>query len=174
MDNKEFKFEGRFISVKVEESRFGMYEIVIGHSPFGGEIIAIHKDDVLLVEQFRHPTGLSMWELPGGAVDTTEDPLLGAIREAEEEVNITFKPEDLTLVSVRYPVPSLMNVVTNTYLGHLPDDFDRTTVIHQASELDDARWFNIDELIENYKKDPASDINGVVGSLLQAKALGLI
>ncbi len=44
-----------------------------------------HKDEVILVRQYRQGTDAVTLELPGGAVHHGEDPLIGAKRELEEE-----------------------------------------------------------------------------------------
>lgn len=43
------------------------------------------NEEIVLVEQYRHGIGRSSIELPAGAVDDGEDPLVGARRELLEE-----------------------------------------------------------------------------------------
>jgi ADP-ribose pyrophosphatase len=53
-------------------------------------ILALDDDDrVLLIEQYRHPVGMTLWELPAGLLDVTgEDPLDAAKRELAEEADL--------------------------------------------------------------------------------------
>lgn len=44
---------------------------------------------VVLIKQFRHGTNNYTIEIPGGAINHAEDPLLGAKRELEEETGYT-------------------------------------------------------------------------------------
>ncbi len=52
----------------------------------------------------RQNTGMmdGLWALPGGHVEKGETPLSGIIREAKEEIGITFRLESLEFVGVLY------------------------------------------------------------------------
>lgn len=54
-------------------------------------IVALDNDgQVLLVEQYRHPVGRRLWEVPAGLLDsTTETPLEAGTRELAEEGFLT-------------------------------------------------------------------------------------
>jgi ADP-ribose pyrophosphatase len=54
-------------------------------------ILALDEDGrVLMIEQYRHPVGMTLWELPAGLLDVTgEDPLDAAKRELAEEADLT-------------------------------------------------------------------------------------
>jgi ADP-ribose pyrophosphatase len=48
------------------------------------------SDQVLLIQQYRHPVGAFEWELPAGLLDVAgEQPWLGALRELREEADVT-------------------------------------------------------------------------------------
>jgi len=53
-------------------------------------ILALDDDErVLLIEQYRHPVGMTLWELPAGLLDVEgEDPLDAARRELAEEADL--------------------------------------------------------------------------------------
>ena len=47
------------------------------------------RDQVLLIQQYRHPVGAFEWELPAGLLDVAgERPWLGAARELHEEADL--------------------------------------------------------------------------------------
>jgi len=47
------------------------------------------RDQVLLIQQYRHPVGAFEWELPAGLLDVAgEPPWLGAARELHEEADL--------------------------------------------------------------------------------------
>jgi len=48
------------------------------------------RDQLLLIQQYRHPVGSFEWELPAGLLDVAgEPPWLGAARELHEEADLT-------------------------------------------------------------------------------------
>jgi ADP-ribose pyrophosphatase len=53
----------------------------------GGTVILAIADDgrIVLVEQYRHPAGATLWELPAGKLEPGEAPLACARRELLEE-----------------------------------------------------------------------------------------
>ncbi len=57
-----------------------------------GAVAVLALDDdgrVLLIEQYRHPVGMTLWELPAGLLDVDgEDPLDAAKRELAEEADL--------------------------------------------------------------------------------------
>jgi ADP-ribose pyrophosphatase len=60
-------------------------------------VAALDADDqVVLIHQYRHPLGRSLWELPAGLLDLPgESPLLAAQRELAEEVDLVAGSWDL-------------------------------------------------------------------------------
>lgn len=62
-----------------------------------GSVVIMPVDDtgpepqVLLVRQYRHPAGRSLWELPAGRIDEGESAVSGAKRELIEETGFTAK-----------------------------------------------------------------------------------
>lgn len=67
------------------------------HHPGAVTVLALDDDDrVLMIQQYRHPVGMELWELPAGLLDVVgESPLLGAQRELAEEADLTADRWDL-------------------------------------------------------------------------------
>jgi len=79
-------------------------------------IVPITKDQqVVLIRQYRHATGLIHWEVPGGAVNRGEDAKTGALRELEEETG--YSSRELVLVGENFPNPALQDNKIHTYLA---------------------------------------------------------
>ena len=84
-------YQGRIFDVRIDEFREGerdySREIVV-HK--GGAVIVPVFDDgtVALVRQFRHAIGDYLLEIPAGMLDEGEDPMIGAVRELEEEIGV--------------------------------------------------------------------------------------
>jgi len=77
-------------------------------SPPNVNIIALTPDnEVVLVEQWRHPVGKNVLEFPAGAVDEGEDPLSAAKRELLEETG--FVSDDWHFLGTCDANPSRQN-----------------------------------------------------------------
>jgi ADP-ribose pyrophosphatase len=62
---------------------------VVVHPGAVGIVALDDQDRVLLVQQYRHPVGALLWELPAGLLDVAgEDPLAAAARELHEEARV--------------------------------------------------------------------------------------
>lgn len=93
---------------------------------------------VLLV---RHSYGPSGWALPGGGIGRDEDPAEGARREMREELGCEL--ENLVL---RKTFSEVISGAQHT--GHLFEaQPDREPVVDRR-ELEEARWFAVEELAE--------------------------
>ncbi|HXF50956.1 MAG TPA: NUDIX hydrolase [Dehalococcoidia bacterium] len=83
-------FSGVLINLRVDElalpnGRRGRREVV--EHPGGVTIVPLRDDGrLLLVRQYRHPTGRALLEFPAGGLDPGEEPLACAARELQEEV----------------------------------------------------------------------------------------
>lgn len=63
-----------------------LHDFHIADSPDGVTLVALTAaDEVVLVEQFRHPLRQNCLELPSGVVDEGETPLRAGVRELREE-----------------------------------------------------------------------------------------
>lgn len=96
-------------------------------------VIAYDKntDEIALIEQFRAGAlsdSVSPWliEIAAGIIDKGEDPLQAAVREANEELNLSLKKDDLILISEEYSSPGGISEKLYIYaafadLSHLSD-----------------------------------------------------
>jgi ADP-ribose pyrophosphatase YjhB (NUDIX family) len=73
------------------------------------------NDEVLMINQYRHPIEKTILELPGGFVDVSEAPLDGVSRELLEETGYTFSTvEYVGKVSAN---PGVLSGYTYCYLA---------------------------------------------------------
>lgn len=84
-------YSGRIFDVRIDEFREGEKEYnreIVVHK--GGAVIVPVFDDgtVALVRQFRHAVGEYLLEIPAGMLDEGEEPMVGAVRELEEEIGV--------------------------------------------------------------------------------------
>jgi len=98
------------------DGREGRFVLI--DAPDWANVVAVVNDEAgrecfLMVRQFRHGLGRSVWEFPGGMVDPGEDPAQAAARELEEETG--WKATSLTLVGKTNPNPSFMTNAVSTF-----------------------------------------------------------
>jgi ADP-ribose pyrophosphatase len=79
--------------------------------------VALDDDDrVVLVQQYRHPIGARLWELPAGLIDVAGENLVdAAARELAEEADLSAERWQL-LVDV-HPTPGSSNEVIRLFLA---------------------------------------------------------
>jgi ADP-ribose pyrophosphatase len=82
-------YRGRSICVFAEEVKLPNGRRVtldiVRHPGAAAVVPFMSDDDVLLIRQFRHATGGTIFEVPAGKLDGGEDPEACAARELEEE-----------------------------------------------------------------------------------------
>ncbi|MEE1622537.1 NUDIX domain-containing protein [Zafaria sp. Z1313] len=62
----------------------------IDHPGAVAVVVLDEQDRVLLISQYRHPVGMTLWEVPAGLLDVDgEDPQAAAARELAEEADLT-------------------------------------------------------------------------------------
>lgn len=111
-------------------------------------VLAVDEQDrVLLIRQYRHPVGHSLWEIPAGLLDMDgEPPHIAAARELAEETG--YEPGEMrTLVDLR-PSPGGNDEVIRVYLAtgvrESTEDFERTD---EEAELV-SRWVPLAEAVQ--------------------------
>ncbi|TWT62273.1 NUDIX hydrolase [Rubinisphaera italica] len=117
MSKTKILYEGRFLELVAQ----GKWEYVRrNNSTTTIAILALtQNDDLLFVEQMRLPVGGPVIELPAGLVgddgDVTEQPIVAAIRELEEETGYTT--EKITELGTFCSSAGLTNEQTTMFLA---------------------------------------------------------
>lgn len=104
------------------------------------EVVAalIHHDGKILATQRGYGDFKDGWEFPGGKVEEGETPEHAIVREIEEELKVTIKPE-LLLHTVEYDYPKF----------HLTMHCFISTIVTGKIELlehEAAKWLSSEEL----------------------------
>ena len=85
-------------------------------------IVALTKQqEVLLIKQYRHGAQKILWELPGGAVNEDEVPIVAAKRELLEETG--YSSNKWVLLGSSRPNPAIQS---NTIYHYLALDCEKT------------------------------------------------
>ncbi|MGM1030111.1 MAG: NUDIX domain-containing protein [Actinomycetota bacterium] len=147
---RERLLDGRVWDVEAQEFELAGTRIrreVIVH-PGAVAVVAMNdRGEVMLVHQYRHPAGGTLWELPAGLLDVDgEDPLTAAQRELAEETDLaagTWR----TLVDVSTSgggSTEIIRVYLATDVHELPDAFER---FHEEAEME-RRWVPLDDIVD--------------------------
>lgn len=112
-------FSGRFISVTVDDvelpdGRRAAREVV--HHPGAVAIVPmLDEANVIMIQQYRHPAGRILWELPAGVLEPGEDPEACARRELAEEVGYT--PGELLHLLSTFTSPGFSTELIHIFLA---------------------------------------------------------
>ena len=106
--------------------------------------IIINKDKKILLQKrsMNKSANPGQWGLTGGKVDAGEDYLTTAIRETYEEIGIELKKEELRLLC-RYNTEKAIFIIY-----YIEKNINIEDCKIQPEEVDELRYFSIDELEE--------------------------
>lgn len=88
---------------------------VIRHPGAAAIVPVTHRGEVVLLRQYRHSVGGTLWEIPAGTRDGGETPLACAKRELEEETG--FTAADWTPLGELVPVPGYADERIHLFLA---------------------------------------------------------
>jgi ADP-ribose pyrophosphatase len=163
-----------YFNIFSKDSRYGeFFYLQYLDSVNAANVMIVQGDDMLFVEQDRPPVSKNTLEIVGGGVDFGETVEAGAIREVFEEVGIVIQEKDLIKLSCINPSPTILNETVTTYFVRLPEDFDRSTVKIQESEIELAHWVPISEVLDLVKQNKV-DSGYVIIATLRARFEGLV
>lgn len=161
---KKTVFQGRLLNVRCDriesEGRETTREFVV-HP--GGVSIVAHPtpEEILLVSQYRYPTGETLVELPAGTLEPGERPIETARRELEEETG--YSAGRIELIGSFYTTPGF-----TSELMHLYEAFDLTVGEQRLEDDEVIRVLRIGnrEAIRMLKQGEIRDAKTLVGLLM--------
>ena len=101
-------------------------------------IISGPAESVLVV---KHNYGTRLFGLPGGKIETDEEPTVAAIREAHEETRLTIQPDDIELLA---RCTQRNKSVVNLYRT---DRFEGSLVEEPTDEISLVQFMSFEEII---------------------------
>lgn len=117
--------------------------------PVASYLFLIRDEKILLLR--RQNTGYldGMYSLPAGHIEAGETVSRAMVREAQEEIGITFSADDVTVVHVvhRAPAPGGSHEYIDFYFTL--ESFEGTPINNEPHKCDHMEWFKLDELPDN-------------------------
>lgn len=113
-----------------------------------GVVIVNSKNEILLQKRSKFKrVKPSVWGVCGGKIDYEETPIDAGVRETLEEIGVNLDKDKLKILS-RQAIPEEKIYCTNYYIKQ---DVDIDKCVLQKEEVEDVRYFKIDDLetIEN-------------------------
>ncbi|MFM2340028.1 MAG: hypothetical protein RLZZ360_664 [Candidatus Parcubacteria bacterium] len=132
----------------------------------GSAYLFLIKDNQILLQR-RFNTGFEdgNYGVPAGHLDGNETAREGCAREIREEIGVTIKPEDLTVVHVMHRKAAKDERIDFFMIASV---FAGDIINNEPDKCDDLSWFPLDNLPVNmvgYVKDALQAyMNGVVYS----------
>lgn len=112
-------YQGKVFTVRIDQvekpSGQTMRVDVVEHH---GAVVLIPVDDegrIWFVQQYRHPTGKRLLELPAGTLDPEEEPEACAVRECREEIGMS--PGQLIPLGGTFLAPGYSTEYLHFYLA---------------------------------------------------------
>lgn len=133
----------------------------IAHKPTVAVIPVNDKNELLLIKQFRVPTGQNLLEIPAGSMDHGEEsPVACAVRELAEETG--YLARSLTQLFAGYLLPGYCNEFMYFFLARdliyeplTPDEDEFIEVIPVSFKI-------ADEMIKNREIIDAKTVLGIM------------
>ncbi len=109
-------FQGKFISLQVDTVKLPNGETstreIVKH-PGAVAVLAIHRNKMLVVEQYRKAVEKSLVEIPAGKLEPGEEPMTAAKRELEEETG--YRCDNLSYLCSFYTAPGFTDEIIHLY-----------------------------------------------------------
>jgi len=116
----------------------------------------ISKDKKLLMILMKTINGNAVWTFPKGHIEENENPQTAALREVYEETGVRCKIVDKKefFISHYFFVRNKTKVEKKVY-WYLMRPLEETQKILTPDEIEEVKWFEIDEAIKisNYQSD---------------------
>jgi ADP-ribose pyrophosphatase len=168
-------YRGNVISLRVDQVAMPGGSVaerdVIVH-PGAVGVVALREDGtVLLLRQYRHPVGETLWELPAGILDVDDEPALQAAqRELGEEAFLTARAWSV-LVDM-YSSPGMSNEAVRIYLARdieeIPEQ-QRYEGVDEEADME-RHWIALDDAVERILQGEITNNLACVGLLAAAAA----
>ena len=174
--NSETVYDGRIWDVVQETFEYApdMAPLVrdfIAHPGAVAVLVLNEAHEVLMINQYRHPVGMKLWEVPAGLMDIEgEPPHLAAARELAEEADLTAT--DWSVLVDVFLSPGSSSEAIRIFLARnpvpVPED-ERHERTDEESDME-IRWVPLDEAVAAVLAGRIHNPSAVAGLLAAAAA----
>jgi ADP-ribose pyrophosphatase len=167
---KRLAYEGRSICVWVEEVTLPNGHVtpldVVRH-PGASAVVPFETErDVLLIRQFRHAAGGTIWEVPAGKLDG-EAPEICAARELEEEAG--RRAGRLEHLGTIWTTPGFTDERIHLFAGF---DLERVAQRHEDSEVIEVVRMPLERALDLVWSGEIDDAKSALALVYAARRLG--
>ncbi len=166
-------YEGRIFTVQIESvllPKGGELQAEIIRHPGSVVIVPVAGDGgIILVRQYRHAIGRSVWELPAGSLKPGEDPAEAALRECQEEIGLI--PAEIEPMGVFYPTPGYCDEAMSFFRAtglRKPGAGDADAHADEDEDIE-ARAFALDAINRMIASGEIIDLKTVAGVALSRR-----
>lgn len=162
--SSEKKFEGRIVTVKVDEVKMPDGSIslreVVEHPGGVGVVAVTDNDEIIMVKQYRKAIERAIYEIPAGKLDKGEHHRDCGMRELEEETGLCAK--SFEYLGFMYPSPGFTDEVTHIYLAK---NLEEGEVHPDDDEFLDVERIPLSKAFEMVMNNEINDAKTVFGIL---------
>lgn len=167
------RFEGRVIAVRSDHVAMpgGTSSVrdVVEHPGAVGVVARDESGRVVLVEQYRHPVGQRLWELPAGLLDVAgESALDAAARELQEEAGLRARTWHVLVDML--PSPGMTDEGIRIFLAEDLEAVDRPAGEHEEADMR-IEWVPLETAVARVLAGDIRNGAACIGLLAAARAV---
>ena len=165
--SREEIFNGDRISLRRDRLRFGSKQTsreIVVHPGAAAAVPIADGGDILLIEQYRHSVGATLFEIPAGTLEEGETAEECIRRELVEEVG--FRADSLEPLLTIAPSPGIMTERISIYLARGTEVGGQS--LDLGEELSVAR-ISMDQALELVSAGPLVDAKSFIGLVAAAR-----
>lgn len=144
----------RRIGIAAYKLLLPVIKLYAAHTKPRTRLLIIANNEVLLVKNWLSN---DRWALPGGGLESGEEPVHAAIREVYEELGVAIEPEALKELGLHHSTGN--DGLQSAFYLYVYETVDRPSVTLRRYEIMDASWWSLSEVTTdiNQVSQPAQD-----------------